>query len=137
MTSSTTSSTAAAYLRPQPGEYAPYTGAYISLVEGNDVLAALDEQRRQMLLLFSGRTDADGDLRYAPDKWTLKEVLGHINDSERILSYRALRISRAEAVRSKSGQPFVRFTPFWRAVRAKGEPRALCQRPEYGLLQHR
>ena len=97
MTSSTTSSTAAAYLRPQPGEYAPYTGAYISLVEGNDVLAALDEQRRQMLLLFSGRTDADGDLRYAPDKWTLKEVLGHINDSERILSYRALRISRADA----------------------------------------
>jgi len=97
MPSSTTSSTAAAYLRPQPGEYAPYTGAYISLVEGNDILAALDEQRRQMLLLFSGRTDADGDLRYAPDKWTLKEVLGHINDSERILSYRALRISRADA----------------------------------------
>ena len=97
MPSSTTSSTAAAYLRPQPGEYAPYTGAYISLVVGNDILAALDEQRRQMLLLFSGRTDADGDLRYAPDKWTLKEVLGHINDTERVLSYRALRISRADA----------------------------------------
>ena len=78
--------TATAYLRPQPGEYAPYYDRYISLVPGNDVLAAFDEQRRQMLLLLSGRTEADGDLRYAPDKWSLKEVLGHINDTERIMS---------------------------------------------------
>jgi hypothetical protein len=91
------SSTAAAYLRPQPGEYAPYAGAYISLVQTNDILAALDEQSRQMLLLFSGRTDADSNFRYAPGKWMCKEVLGHINDSERILGYRALRISRGDA----------------------------------------
>jgi DinB superfamily len=95
MTSKT--STAAAYLRPQPGEYAPYVESYISLVPGNDILAALDEQSRQMLLLFSGRTDADGDFRYAPGKWSSKEVLGHINDTERIMGYRALRISRGDA----------------------------------------
>jgi hypothetical protein len=50
-----------------------------------------------MLLLLSGRTEADGDLRYAPDKWSLKEVLGHINDTERIMAYRALRIARGDA----------------------------------------
>src|SRR5712672_4807018 len=116
MPSSTTSSTAAAYLRPQPGEYAPYTGAYISLVVGNDILAALDEQRRQMLLLFSGRTDADGDLRYAPDKWSLKEVLGHVNDTERIMSYRALRISRGDAtpIEGYEQDDYVRNGPFAR-----------------------
>ena len=41
-------------------------------------------------------TEADGDLHYAPDKWSLKEVLGHLNDTERIMSYRALRIARSD-----------------------------------------
>lgn len=97
MTLSATTITATDSLRPQPGEYAPYFERYISLVPGHDVLAALEDQRRQMLLLLSGRTEADGDLRYAPGKWSLKEVLGHINDTERIMSYRALRISRGDA----------------------------------------
>src|SRR5277367_607502 len=82
--------------RPETGENAPYYDRYISLVPGNDVLAAFDEQRRQMLLLLSGRPESDGDFRYAPDKWTLKEVLGHLNDTERIMTYRALRISRGD-----------------------------------------
>ena len=100
MTSPATNSTATASLRPQPGEYAPYYDSYISLVpgnvQGNDILIALEDQRRQMLLLLSGRTEADGDLRYAPGKWSLREVLGHINDTERIMSYRALRIARGD-----------------------------------------
>jgi hypothetical protein len=95
MNSPRTTSTAS--LRPEPGEYAPYYDRYICLVLSNDVLAALDEQRRQMLLLLSGRTEADGEIRYAPDKWSLKEVLGHVNDTERIMSYRALRIARGDA----------------------------------------
>jgi hypothetical protein len=92
-----TTPTLTAFLRPQPGEYAPYYDRYISLVPANDVLAALEDQRREMLLLLCGRAEADGDLRYAPDKWSLKEVLGHVNDTERIMSYRALRISRGDA----------------------------------------
>ena len=80
--------------RPEPSEYSPYHEGYISLVEGDDILTALDAQRRQTMLLLCGRDEADGDLRYAPDKWSAKEVLGHICDSERILSYRALRIAR-------------------------------------------
>ena len=83
--------------RPQPGEYAPYYDRYISLVQDNDILHAFDEQRRQTVLLLSGRTEADGDLRYSPDKWSLKELLGHLNDTERIMSYRALRFARNDA----------------------------------------
>lgn len=82
--------------RPQPGEYAPYYERYISLIPGTDVLGTLESQRRQMLLLLSGRNDSDGDFRYAPDKWTAKEVLGHVCDTERIFAYRALRIARAD-----------------------------------------
>lgn len=94
-----TNATTTACLRPQQGEYAPYYEHYISLIAGNDVLAALaalEEQRRQMLLLASGLNEADGDFRYAPEKWSLKEVLGHINDTERIMTYRALRIARGD-----------------------------------------
>ena len=91
-----TSSTASAFVRPGPGEAAPYYDRYISLVPGSDILAALDEQRRHALLFLSGLTEAQGDLRYAPDKWSLKEVLGHLNDTERIMSYRALRIARGD-----------------------------------------
>jgi DinB superfamily len=116
-----TSSTATASTRPQPGDYAPYYDRYISLVRHNetpagDILAALEDQRRQMLLLLSGRTEADGELRYAPDKWSLKEVLGHVNDTERIMSYRALRISRGDAtpIEGYEQDDYVRNGPFAR-----------------------
>lgn len=82
--------------RPEPSEYGQYYERYISLVAGSDILTTLDAQRRQTMLLLSGRDEADGDFRYAPDKWTAKEVLGHLCDSERIMSYRALRIARGD-----------------------------------------
>jgi DinB superfamily len=82
--------------RPQAGENAPYYDRYISLVAGNDILTALEEQRREMLLLLSGRNEAEGDFRYAPEKWTAKQVMGHVCDSERIFAYRALRIARGD-----------------------------------------
>jgi uncharacterized damage-inducible protein DinB len=94
MTPTATTSTS---LRPQPNEYAPYYDRYISLVKSHDVVGELEEQRRQTLLLLSGRSEEDGDLRYAPGKWSVKEVLGHMNDTERIMSYRALRIARGDA----------------------------------------
>ena len=104
------------YFRPQPGEYAPYYNRYISLVTGNDILATLDEQRRQTVLRLSGRAEADGDLRYAPDKWSLKEVLGHLNDTERIMSYRALRIARGDTtpIEGYEQDDYVRNAPFMR-----------------------
>ena len=100
--------------RPQPGEYAPYYERYISLVPGEDILNTLDQQRRQTLLLLSCRDDADGDFRYAPGKWSTKEVLGHVCDTERVFAYRAMRISRADATPMEGFEQddYVRNGPF-------------------------
>ncbi|HZC23867.1 MAG TPA: DinB family protein [Candidatus Binatia bacterium] len=105
---------APAIARPEPGEYAPYYDRYISLVSGNDIVTTLESQRRQMLLLLSGRDEADGDFRYAPDKWSMKEVLGHVCDTERIFAYRALRISRGDRtpIEGFEQDDYVRNGPF-------------------------
>jgi DinB superfamily len=86
----------AAATRPGPGEYAPYYETYISKVKGSDIVSILEAQRLQMAHLFAARSERDGNFRYAPDKWTVKEVLGHVNDAERIFAYRALRIARGD-----------------------------------------
>lgn len=100
--------------RPQPDEYAPYYGKYVSLVEGNDILTTLDRQRRDTMKLLSGRDEGDGNFRYAPEKWNAKEVLGHVCDTERIFAYRALRISRADATAMQGFEQddYVRNGPF-------------------------
>jgi len=104
--------------RPEPGEYAPYYGRYISLVipgaQGEDILNTLDEQRRQMMLRLSCRDDDEGDFRYAPEKWSAKEVLGHVCDTERVFAYRALRIARADATPLEGFEQddYVRNGPF-------------------------
>src|ERR1700757_2716040 len=82
--------------RPAPTDYAPHYEKYVALVPGSDVLSALDAQRVQMAQLLAARSERDGNFRYAPDKWTVKEVLGHVNDAERIFAYRALRIARGD-----------------------------------------
>ena len=82
--------------RPQPDEYAPHYERYIAKLAGNDILAILDQQRREMLLLLSSRSEADGDRRYAPGKWSVREVVGHICDCERVFAYRALSIARGD-----------------------------------------
>ena len=85
-----------AALRPVPGEYAPSYEPYISKVKGSDIVGILEAQRLQMAQLFAARSERDGNFRYAPDKWTVKEVLGHVSDTERIFAYRALRIARGD-----------------------------------------
>ena len=102
--------------RPEPGEYNPYYDRYISLVPGADILGTLDGQRRQTLLLLSGRDEADGNFRYAPGKWSAKEVLGHVCDTERIFAYRALRISRGDQtpIEGYEQDDYVKNGPFAR-----------------------
>lgn len=82
--------------RPQSGEYASYYEKYVSLIPGDDVIGVLEAQRLQSAQLLGARGEREGNFRYAPDKWSVKEVIGHIADSERIFMYRALRISRAD-----------------------------------------
>jgi DinB family protein len=82
--------------RPEPSEYAEFYASYISKVPGTDVLGVLESQRLQMQRLFKGRSERDGSFSYAPGKWTVKEVLGHITDTERIFTYRALRMARGD-----------------------------------------
>ena len=85
-----------ALVRPEPGEYAPFYETYVSKVQGGDVLSQLESQRLQTAQLFAASTERDGNFRYAPDKWTIKEVVGHLSDTERIFTYRALRIARGD-----------------------------------------
>ncbi len=100
--------------RPEPGEYAPYYDRYIALVPGSDILAALDAQRRDTMTLLCGRDEAGGDFRYAPGKWSVKEVLGHVCDTERIFAYRALRIARGDRtpIEGYEQDDYVRNGPF-------------------------
>lgn len=84
------------HVRPEPTEYAAYYEKYVSLITGTDIVAILDGQRMLMTQLLAARSEREGNFRYAADKWTLKEVVGHIIDAERVFSYRALRFSRGD-----------------------------------------
>jgi uncharacterized damage-inducible protein DinB len=80
--------------RPHTSEYAPYYEKYISLVPEGDVVAALGRQLDNTLSLLRGLSEAQADSRYASDKWSIKEVIGHIIDTERIFGHRAFRFAR-------------------------------------------
>ena len=82
--------------RPEAGEFAEYYGKYIAKVPGTDLVGILESERLRMSQLFAGRSERDGNFRYAPGKWTIKEILGHVTDGERIFAYRALRIGRGD-----------------------------------------
>jgi len=80
----------------EQGEYAPYYQTYINLVPDGDILKILEEQLSETTSLLVGISDEQALFRYAPGKWSVKEVLGHIADTERIMSYRLLSIARGE-----------------------------------------
>lgn len=84
--------------RPLTGEFAAYAKPDIDAVSGDDAVEALEALARETLALLEpvGETAASG-LTYAPGKWTLKEVIGHLADDERIFAYRALCIARGDA----------------------------------------
>lgn len=88
--------TAARYDRPDPSEYPPYYGRYIDQVPDGDLLEMLAAQSRETVSVLGPLTHAQGDFAYAPGKWTLKEVVGHLSDAERVFSYRALRFARGD-----------------------------------------
>ena len=83
--------------KPDSTEYAPYFEKYISLAREEEIVATLDKQIEGTLSLIRGLSAAQGDLRYAPGKWSVKEVIGHLIDTERIFAYRAMRFARNDA----------------------------------------
>ena len=83
--------------RPEPGEHADYAKADIDLVEGNDAIEVLIRLGKQTIALFQKLGEANGDVTYAPGKWTVKQVLGHLADDERIFAYRALCVARGDS----------------------------------------
>jgi hypothetical protein len=83
-------------MKPEASEHLPYYGRYISLVPDGDVLTTLERQLRESQSIFSAIPPAVGTYRYAPDKWSVNEMIGHMIDTERIFSVRALRFSRGD-----------------------------------------
>ena len=84
---------------PRPGrdEYAPSLAGYVARIAGNeDIVAVLADQADHVVDRFGRMPEARGEYRYAPDKWSIKQVVGHLSDSERVFAYRALRIGRGD-----------------------------------------
>src|ERR1044071_1498417 len=87
---------APALLRPEASEYAPYYERYISLVPDADLVETLERQGAETLALLRGLSEEKGAHRYEPGKWSVKQLVGHVNDGERIFSYRALAFARGD-----------------------------------------
>ena len=81
--------------RPDPSEYDQYYGRYVALVPDGDIVQTLSDQLK-ITLDFIPTLELNADQPYAPGKWSLKQVLGHLIDSERVFSYRALSFARGD-----------------------------------------
>jgi uncharacterized damage-inducible protein DinB len=82
--------------RPEAGEYAPYYEKYVALTREGDIIEILERQASETLELLRGLTEEQGASRYEPGKWSVKELVGHVTDAERIFAYRALRFARGD-----------------------------------------
>ena len=83
--------------KPEKAEYDGYYEGYVSLVDEVRLLPSLAAQPQMLADRFKDIPDERGSHAYAEGKWTIKELLGHINDAERMFAYRVLRISRGDA----------------------------------------
>ena len=80
--------------KPEETEYLPYYGRYISLVPDGEILALLSNQLEATAALLRSLSESRANFRYGADKWSIKQVVGHLIDTERIFAYRALRFAR-------------------------------------------
>lgn len=88
---------ATAPVRPEANEYAPYYERYVSLVPDADLVETLERQGAETVALLRGLSEEQGARRYEPGKWSVKQLVGHVCDGERIFSYRALAFARGDA----------------------------------------
>jgi hypothetical protein len=82
--------------RPEKSEYNPYYEKYVSLIGESELIDALEQQPTELLSLLGNLDEEKGKYAYADGKWTIKEMLSHLIDGERIFGYRVLRISRGD-----------------------------------------
>jgi len=82
--------------RPGADEYAEFYAGYVSLVPETDVLPALDEQVDELGAICRSVSPERESYRYQPGKWSVREMIGHIGDAERVFGYRAFCFSRGE-----------------------------------------
>lgn len=82
--------------RPKQGDYAQYYEQYISEIKDDDILKVLESQLSEAVVLFKSVPDEKVNFRYADGKWNIKEVMGHITDTERVFAYRAMCFGRGE-----------------------------------------
>ena len=80
--------------KPEVTEYAPYYSRYIDLVGEGDIVRILEEELDAGMRVLRRFSEWDGAYRYAAGKWSIKEVIGHIIDTERVMAFRALWFAR-------------------------------------------
>lgn len=83
--------------RPAAGDYAPFYQPYLDALGAGDLVEILESQLSASAMLLENVPAGKEDFRYAAGKWSVKEVVGHLADSERVFGYRALRFARADA----------------------------------------
>jgi uncharacterized damage-inducible protein DinB len=83
-------------MKPNKGDYPEYAQKYIDLIEGDDIIWILHQTSKEMSDVINSFPQSKGDYSYAEGKWTVKQVIGHLSDTDRIFAYRALAIARNE-----------------------------------------
>ena len=125
--------------RPNDTEYNPRFSHYIDLVPESDLAAAMSKQLTDTQTMISAISTSKSDFRYAPEKWSVKEVIGHILDTERIMGYRLLCFARGEAINLQRADEnlyvknadFARFT-----IQELFDEFALVRKSHIVLLDH-
>lgn len=84
--------------RPAATEYSPDYADYVRRIADGDVLEMLAQQAESTASLLAPLSDAEAGFRYQPEKWSIRQVVGHLGDTERVLTYRALCFSRGERI---------------------------------------
>ena len=115
--------------RPSEEEYSGDFGEYIRLVPEGNIIDILLAQQKQMTELLASMTESQGAYRYAEGKWTLKEVVGHIADGERVMTYRLLRFARGDQTPLPGFDQELFMPPFgsWTIAQSAEDYRAVRQ----------
>lgn len=118
-------------MRPADTEYAPFYASYIARVPETDPVPALEAQPAELHRIADRIAPEDETFRYAPDKWSVRQVIGHMIDTDRVMGYRAFCIGRGE------GKPLPGFDEKEYVARADSEERSVKELAhEFAAVRH-